>query len=481
MSKAPLLSVLAAVLLTAPAALQAQESAPVTVPALTPDLAQRLDDIEQQARIANRRAELLEEAAATKKKEAPTFNADDKGFGLSSVDKAWDIKFRGLVQADGRRAMDNSDPAVADRDTFVVRRLRPILDGTVMGLVDFRLMPDFGNGQVALLDGYVDAHPRPWLRLRAGKFKPPMGLERLQNDAYLPLIERALDSNLTAQRDTGLQLWGDIANAVIRYEIGIFNGVPDNGQNDLDNNHAKTYAGRIFIRPFQADAFRGFGDLGLGFAVMTGNEKGTPAVTNGSASNTWLNPFRSAGQATIYSYLSSTTDPTQTVFAFKRHTRLNPELYYYFNSFGLLAEWVKEYQELGKGASTGAVNNNSGHVTVSYVIGGDNSYDGAKPRKLADWATKEIGAVEIAARYNFINFDDVSFQGTGLADATKSVTYAQGVDVGVNWYLSRAVKVSGAWSQTYFEGGNSATVAGAKVITNRPTEKILAGRFQVAF
>jgi phosphate-selective porin OprO/OprP len=478
-----LLVLLATPTLTLSLAHAQEAAAPVAVPAATADLAQRLDDIEQQARIANRRAELLEEAAATKKKEAPTFQADEKGFGLASVDKAYEVKIRGLVQVDGRRAMGDSasDPTLSDRDTFVVRRLRPIIDGTVLGLVDFRLMPDFGNNSVALLDGYLDAHPRPWLRLRAGKFKPPIGLERLQNDAYLPLIERSLDSNLTPQRDVGLQLWGDVANALVRYEIAIFNGVADSAQNDIDNNHAKSYAGRIFIRPFQADAFRGFGDLGFGVAFSTGNEKGSPTITNGAASNTWLGSFRSAGQNTIFSYLSSTTDVNQTVYALKRHTRINPQLYYYTGPIGFQAEWVKEYQELAKGSQRGAVNNNSGHVTLSYVIGGDNSYDGAKPRKVADWATKELGAVEIAARYNWLDIDDVAFQGSGLADASKSVTKAQGFDFGVNWYLSRNIKISGNWEHTSFDGGNSVTRSGAKVITNRATEKVLAGRFQVAF
>src|SRR5262249_6296880 len=147
-------------------------------------LLQRIDEIDQRSRIVDRKLELLEEAAATKKKEAPTFSADDKGFGLSSADKAYELKLRGLVQVDGRRHFDtpSGDPTLPDRATFLVRRLRPILDGTVFGLVDFRLMPDFGNNSVALLDGYLDAHPRPWLRLRAGKFKPPVGLERLQAD-----------------------------------------------------------------------------------------------------------------------------------------------------------------------------------------------------------------------------------------------------------------------------------------------------------
>jgi phosphate-selective porin OprO/OprP len=481
---------LSVVTLCCPALASAQEAPAVTsAPALStappaaavpPDLLQRIDEIDQRSRIAERKLELADEEAAKKKKEGPTFSADEKGFGLSSADKQYEVKLRGLVQIDARRHFDtpSGDPTLPDRDTFLPRRIRPILDGTVLGLVDFRLMPDFGNGQAALLDGYLDAHPRPWLRLRAGKFKAPIGLERLQADQNVPFLERSLDANLSSTRDVGLQLYGDIANAALRYEIGIFNGTPDNGQNDLDNNHAKSYAGRLFLRPFQVGGRAVyFGDLGVGFAVMTGNEKGSATITNGAVTNTWLGPFRSGGQNTIFSYLASTTDMAQTVFALKRHTRLNPQLYYYLGGLGVLAEWVKEYQEVRKGAEDGAVNNQSGHVTVSYAFGGDNSYEGVKPRKAADWATKELGAVELAARFNWLDIDDAAFQGTGLANPATSVTGAKGFGLALSWWLNRNVRATGNWEQTYFQGG--AGRAGA--ITDRPTEKILIARLQVAF
>ena len=108
----------------------------------------------------------------------------------------------------------------------------------------------------------------------------------------------------------------------------------------------------------------------MGIAASTGNEKG-------SASNPWLNPFKSPGQQTIFQYLTST--PANTVFAKGRHTRINPQLYYYIGPFGLLAEWVKEYQELANSVGTGAVNNNAAHVTASFVIGGAATYEGIKP------------------------------------------------------------------------------------------------------
>jgi len=434
-----------------------------------PALLERLDEVDQRARIVERKLELADEAAAARRKEAALFTADENGFGISSADKQYQIRLRGQLQFDGRRFF--GDASLDDRDTFLLRRIRPTLSGTLLGLADFVFTPDFGGGTTVIVAAYIDIHPRPWLRLRAGKFKPPLGLERLQADQDLPLIERALDSNLTAQREVGLQLWGEIAGGIIRYDAGVYNGVPDGTLLDNDTDYAKTFAGRILLQPFAAEGLRALGRLGIGVAASSGNEKGSSALTAGAASNTWLPTFRSAGQNTIYAYLSSTTDTNATVFAQRRHARVNPQLYYYFGPLGLLAEWVHEYQALGKGNDTGAVNHSAGHVTVSFVLGGDESYEGARARRPLDLATGSLGALELAARYNWIDFDDVGFP--ALADPTKSVTSARGFAAGANWVISRNIKAMGDYEQTSFKGG----VKGG----DRKIEKVVIGRLQVAF
>jgi phosphate-selective porin OprO and OprP len=457
-------------------------AAPTTTPAapeapgISPELAARLDELDQRTRILDRKLELAQEAAA-QKPAAAGVTADEKGFTIASPDHAYELRLHGHIQFDARRVFDSNDPTLPDKDTFLVRRARPILDATVLGLVDFKLVPDFGNNTTAVYDAYLDVHPTPWLRLRGGKFKPPIGLERLQADNNLVFPERALDSNLSAQRDVGLELWGDIAHAVLHYELAIFNGNADGTINDIDSDHAKTYAGRLFLRPFQAPGLGGLGDLGAGFAIETGNEKGSSALTSGAASNTWLPTFKSVGQNTIFTYLSSTTDLTQTVFAQNRHTRVNPQLYYYVGPFGLLGEWLKEYQDVAKGATTATVKNQAGHVTVSWAFGGDNGFDGVRPHHAADWATKQLGAVEVAFRYSWLDVDDAAFGVSTLADPTKSVTGAQDWGVGLNWWLSREIKVSGAWEDTTFTEG----AGKAKAVAARATEKMGFARLQVAF
>ena len=419
----------------------------------------RLQALEQRTQTLE--AERAQLVAVPAPKPSATVTADETGFALTSADKQYQFRLKGQFQVDGRRFFDQV--ALENSDTFLVRRARPIVAGTVFGLVDFYVAPDFGNNTIAVYDTYLDTHPWPWLRLRVGKFKGPVGLERLQSDSDLVFVERALDSNLSAQREVGVQLWGDVAGGLVHWDAGVFNGNPDNGLDNIDSNHAKTFAGRLFIQPFALEPLRIAGRLGVGIAASTGNEKG-------SASNPWLNPFKSPGQQTIFTYL--TTPTAAVVYAKGRHTRINPQLYYYIGPFGLLAEWVKEYQELANSVGSGAVNNNAAHVTASFVIGGAATYEGIKPNHPLSVADGTFGAIEIALRYEYLHIDTDAFP--TAADPSASVRQAQSGGIALNWQLNRNVKVSADYFESWFEGG-------APNKADRPNEKVGIARFQVYF
>ena len=441
------------------------EAAPAVVvvapPAADAALQGRVDALEQRAKLLETSLAAAQLAAASPRS-TTTFQTDEGGFAVTSADRLYQVRFKGLLQVDGRRAFD--DPALATtEDTFINRRVRPILAGTVLGLTDFYLSPDFGNNTIVLIDAFLDTHPFPWLRLRVGKFKGPVGLERLQADQDVTFVERALDQNLSAQREVGLEFWGDIAGGIVRYEAGYFNGNPDNGINDIDSNKSKTFEGRLLLQPFSAPSLKAFGRLAVGIAASTGLEQGL-------ATNTWVGAFKSFGQNTIFSYLA-TTAPT-TVFASGRHTRVNPQLYYYFGPVGLMAEWLHEHQQLANSAGSGAVNNSAGHVTLAYVIGGDETYEGVKPHRSLDLATGGLGALEIGVRYNWLDVDHAAFP--IAADPNKSVDRARAVGVALNWQLSRNLKLGTAFEETRFQGGGSKG-------TNRNTEKVGIARFQLAF
>jgi phosphate-selective porin OprO and OprP len=448
-----------------------QLPSPKTSPSPNDDLRSRVEELERRTEATA--AQVAAKPQTSPARPAPIVTAEEAGFGIRSPDRAYQVRIHGQLQVDGRRFF--GDDNLRDSDTFLVRRARPTIEVTLGGIADALITPDFAGGTLQLFDAFVDLHPFPWIRLRAGKFKPPIGLERLQSDNNLVFTERALDQDLSAQRDVGAQLWGDILEGTFRYEAAIFNGAPDSALNDVDSSYSKSLAGRLFIQPFATAGLRWLGRLGAGFAAESGSEKGSPAISNGAVSGTWLGSFKSVGQNTIFSYLVSTTDTAQTVVSLHRHTRLNPQLYYYFGPAGLEAEYLWEKQAVAKNGVETAVKNSAGHVTVAYVIGGDRTYEGPKVKTPFNLATGGLGALEIGARYNWLTIDNDAFP--TLADPNKSIAKAKGFGFAINWYLTQSLRIAASYDQTAFTGG----AKNGSATADRATEKILIGRVQVGY
>src|ERR1043166_3866546 len=79
------------------------------------NIEQRLDELEQEIRILKRQRELDQERADQKAKATPVFTAGKEGFALKSADGNFELKLRGLLQADGRFFLDDEDKNGTDR------------------------------------------------------------------------------------------------------------------------------------------------------------------------------------------------------------------------------------------------------------------------------------------------------------------------------------------------------------------------------
>ena len=338
------------------------------------EIEKRLHELEQRLAILERQKEVEQEVGAQKAKDAGTVGAGKDGFFLKSADGTYVLRLRALVQSDGRFWSDHeAKPAT---DTFLLRRGRPILEGTLARLFDFRVATDFGLGTTVLQDAYIDWRFAPYLKLRGGKFKTPFGLERLQSAGDLELAERALPTNLVPNRDIGLQLFGDIADGVVSYAAGAFNGVSDGGSADADINDKKETAARVFFQPFKRTSVLSLQSLGSGLAASYGDNKGTPASPG-------LSSYKTPGQQTFFSFRSD-TPPTAagTTVADGRRYRLSPQAYWYVWRVGALAEYVASYQKVARGTSAGDLKVESWQLTTSFALSDDRpSYKGLSPKR----------------------------------------------------------------------------------------------------
>src|SRR3954463_16644352 len=112
----------------------------------TDQLLERIKDLEQQVKILSRNHELEQEATAEKLKTSPTVSLGSNGLEVRSGDTNFTMRIHAHIQADGRFFPNNTS---ATDDTFLMRRVRPMIDGTVFEKIDYHLMLDFGSGLTA--------------------------------------------------------------------------------------------------------------------------------------------------------------------------------------------------------------------------------------------------------------------------------------------------------------------------------------------
>jgi len=449
--------------------------------AIPPAVQQRIDELDLKVRTLERRLEVDQETKLVEKaKLTATVSAGAEGFALKSNDGAFQLKLRGLLHTDGRYFFE--DEARTNGDTYLLRRARPILEGTVFRIFDFRFMPDFGNGRTVIQDAYADARLLPWFQLKGGKFKTPFGIERLQSASAIRFVERALPNNLVPNRDIGVELHGELGQGLFGYSLAWLNGVNDGRSSedfgDVDNNIDKDLAARIFAHPFLQSDFVPLQGLGLGFAVSYVDARGSTASTN-------LTSYRTSGQQSFFSYRTSTENPASNTFADGERLRLSPQGYYYYGPLGLLAEYVTVSQDVDRAVGATIreedLHHDAWQVAGSYVVTGEEStYKGVKPARPFSIENGHWGALEIKARYSELALDEDTFVGgaDSFADPTTAAEKAAAWAVGLNWYLNQNVKFVVDYEHTVFDGGGGGTADSPR---DREDENVVLSRVQLAF
>ncbi len=425
-------------------------------------LIKRIDELEQKVKILERNREVDQEVTTEQIKALPTVSLGNDGLVIRSADSNFVSYIHGYAQVNGRFYTGDDNAA---SDTFLLRRVRPIFEGTVYKYFDYRLMLDFGSGNgsgstaannALLDDAYVNARLWSQFQIQAGKFKSPVGLERLESSAEVTFIETGFATELTPNYDVGFEIHNNLFTSPIAYAVGVFDGATDGGSVDADSDEGKDAVARLFAQPFLRTDIEPLRKLGFGVAGSAGDHTG--ALPN----------YKTPGQQTFFSYAG-------TVMADGEQFRVDPQLYYYWGPFGMQGEYVLSSQKVkstAAGVQDVRLNNRAWQVEASYFLTGEeNTFKPSSLIRLAPLRPFSLsgggwGAFEIAARLQQMTLDPAAFPNFAAANSARQAT-AWGV--GLNWYLNRNIKLDLDYETTTFEDG-STTIG---TVTAKPERTVM--------
>ncbi len=369
---------------------------------------------------------------------APFFGWDD-GFYLRSADRAFSLRVTGQLQADYRWYVNDNDQK--DIDEFLLRRARFGLEATMFKYYDFRFLPDFGQGQTRLQDGYMNSHYWQEFQFTAGTFKQPFSSEQLIQDRYTPLMERSLIDQLVPQRDMGLMMHGqNLFGNRIDYGMAISNG-EQNG--DTDTNDSKDFNARVAARPFAGwdDSFLKRFQFGMSGGYGLEHEPANPSSLHTPAN------------VTFFQFLSN-------VMANGTRWRISPEMAYFVGSFGMSAQdfHMEQKFQASAGAPTVRIPFDGFYVQATYLLTGEERTGYSQqiaPRHPFNpiGEDKGLGAWELVGRVSWLQASDAVFTPgkTQLADPAVSANGATEMTLGYNWYMNKWVRFQFNWEHAWFD------------------------------
>lgn len=344
------------------------------------------------------------------------------------------LQIGGFMQAEGRFALNDEQQRVTD--TFAMRRFRLIMQGKLARHFEFYWNTDFSNNTLTLRDAYFDTVLSPAFRLRVGKQKAPFSYDRLLIVSQTIFQERGMSTNVAPDRDTGVQVLGDLGKGLVSYAAMVGNGPADGQIAESDSNDAKEAYGRVMVRPFARHAKHPLATLSAGIAGSVGTQAG-PVAT-----------FLSPGRQPFFTYATGTT-------GVGRRTRWSPQAVYVHGPFWGYAEWVRSRGDMARGGVREEVDHTSWQVSGSWVLTGEPAVErNIRPRVAFDPHSGHWGALQAVARYQRLEVSDNAWT-SGLA-ATGTNRHAASWVAGLNWYMNQLVKWQLNVERTVFDRNTGA-------------------------
>lgn len=326
------------------------------------------------------------------------------------------------------------DPDV-DEDAYDFRTRRGGLNGEIGNHVEFQIERDL-NEDGRWRDVFVNWRTFRQAGVMAGRFKVPFGREQLVGSTDVDFAYRALVSTtIPPARAKGVMVHGRFLQRGVTYEVGAFDGDGDNGRleeaqftrPEIDRRVelGRSFAARVTATPLRPLA-ETFENLRVGAAY------GRVDVPEG------LNSFR--GES------AWGTDFVEPVYVNGSRQRYGAELTYTPGPVGLAAEWMQaREQRLGQGLGDVDLSDfltTGWYASATWLVTGEDKNDFNGPRR--PLFTEGIGAIELAARYEKLQFESASKIDEPFANP-RADNYLMNSDsvwtFGVNWFPNRWVRL----------------------------------------
>ena len=254
-----------------------------------------------------------------------------------------------------------------DIEQFLIRRARLGIEAEMFKYYEFRLLPDFAQGQMSksyVQDAYMNVHYWDCFQVELGRFKQPFSYEELIQDRFVPTVERSMLDLMTPQRDNGVMLHGQkLFNNRLNWAIAVsdgdlYNNSANSTSNSDQNNH-KDLNGRLVLRPFGSPESAPFlQHLQFGISAGFGIEQEPVSPTG----------YTTPATVPWFKYNTTTTNGVTVVAvaAAGERSRWSPEIVYFYGPFGFAAQYMRMEQELR--LSSGGTKHNE-ITSAFYVMG----------------------------------------------------------------------------------------------------------------
>lgn len=370
------------------------------------------------------------------------------GLRLGSGGEA-QLTLGGYVQVDGRWI---SGSASRQPDGVLLRRARLVFDAALPNGWHLRLQPDFGQGRVLVQDAYA-GHEGDRVQLRAGRFRPAFGTERMQSSSTLLAPERGIVNSLMPSRSFGVQaIWSPgpwrVAVGGFRTPIGT-DVVPVDTDGDVDAVPGSGHDALFRVaRTFTWN--RGFAEVQGG--VLAGRERGT---TDAPA----LSRVLSVAQQPILRFRDDGTE-VGTVRADGARTRGSVGALVSGKQLLVGTELAWLQQRVARGVLSATPTVGAAAVRTARV------WNGERTRMQEVMPRSARGALEIGVRAGVIGA-----WGDSLPSliSRASTTHATTGGVAVSWLPTTLTRVTMAYDVTQRRGGTA------------PYEHALLARWQQGF